>query len=601
MPFYSRVPKDMAKNVAFRKYILDLAETSLDYQQQLFIACKRDILFFANTFLWVYEPRQSMVYPFITYPFQDRTIAVMSRDIGKRDMGIEKSRDMGATWVFLSVFFHEWIFKKRRAFGLVSRTEDLVDKRDDPDTLMWKIDFHLLNLPGWMVPPVNRGKLSLKNLSTNSTITGYSATADVGRGGRKTAFGMDEMAAFRIDDGYAVWASTQHVTDCRIAVSTPKGLAGVFADTLSNKQSEMTKISMHWSEHPQKKLGLYQSIDDHVQIIDEEYDFPEDYGFIKDGKLRSPWYDEQCRRHPVPQFIAQELDIDYGGSGFPFFNGTVIERHMRDYVTDPFTRGELIFNTEDYDTTWLANPAGRLLLWTHLTIDELPVKDQDYVIGCDVATGSGGDFTTNSVASVALKTTGEKVAELSVNDLAPHEFADYVIALRKFFMGPSGEAYVIWEDNGPGVQFRKHFLAKSNHRIYFRQNEKSVYQKRSAMPGFWSTKETKRTLLGEYGKGLESGKFINHSGPALEEMTHYIHLPTGAIEHDKSQATLDPTAAGENHGDRVIADALCYKGCESSPAGLKENNTIDAPVGSMAWRFEQAKADSFKRKRNEWL
>ena len=468
---------------------------------------------------------------------------------------------------------------------------------------MWKLDFHLENLPRWMRPQFDRVKLTLKNSNNASIITGYSATQDVARGGRKTSFAMDELASFRVDDGFAAWASTQHVTDCRIAVSTPKGKAGIFAEQMCSKAVSMIKLSIHWSEHPWKRLGLYRSNNGQLEILDEEYSFPPDYEFVLDGKLRSPWYDEECRRHPIPALIAQELDIDYAGSGFPFFDASMVSNHMTQYACEPFHRGELDYDRENWTPFWMPNPRGRLLLWTNLTVDEEPPHGRNYAIGVDVATGKGGDQSTNSVATVVDMLTGEKIAELTVGDQSPEDWADTVFALRKWFYGPDGLAYLIWEDNGPGGQFGRRMMKIPGglSRLYYRESEKLVTGKRTKYPGWYSNRENKRTLLGEYARALREGLFVNRSRPALEEMLHYRHLSTGSVEHDRSQATLDPTAAKENHGDRVIADALAWRAVGSVAPKEKETGVNrKPPYGSMAWRFEQLELAKSSRE-DRWL
>lgn len=598
MPHYFHVPKDPVPNLYYRETILELAEDNVDFQQQLWIASSRDELFFVNTFLYVFEPREAVVLPFITWPFQDETFIHMDKAIGKTDMGVEKSRDMGISWMFLTAFFYRWMFRSRQTFGLVSRTEDAVDKRDDPDTLMWKLDFHLDNLPYWMRPDYERLRLSLKNNANNSVISGYAATGDVARGGRKTAFGFDEAASWNIDDGFAAWASTQHVTNSRVMVSTPKGMAGIFAEQMKKKDAEMLKLSLHWSLHPDKVIGLYRSTNGELEIIDDEYDFPPDYPFVLDGKLRSPWYDRECRRHPVPALISQELDIDYGGSGFPFFNAKAVDDHARKFACEPFIVGDIDYD-EDHEPTFREMKGGPLRVWLHLTVEKKPPA-ADYVIGCDVATGTAGEQSTNSTASIVNKATGEKVGEYAINSQYPDKFADTVIALRKWFSGPSGDAFVGWERNGPGYQFGKHFMENSPHRVYYRESLDQHGGKTTKSPGWHSGKTEKRLLLGEYGKAIDRAMFVNHSLVALDEMLHYIHLPDGKIEHDRSQSTLDPTSAGENHGDRVIADALAWRLAEVKPGKQEKEKQTAPPYGSMAWRFRQ-QDERARRIQEAWL
>ena len=168
LPFYSRVPKEPGRNLDYRMRLLDLATKSEDVRQQLWCMSSRDRLFFINSFCYVYEPRSSAILPFLTWDFQDRCILLLEDAIGKQDLGMEKSRDMGATWIVLTTFFWKWMFRRRQAYGLVSRNEDAVDKKDDPDCLMWKLDFLLENLPHWMRPSTERSRLSIKNNNNQS-------------------------------------------------------------------------------------------------------------------------------------------------------------------------------------------------------------------------------------------------------------------------------------------------------------------------------------------------------------------------------------------------------------------------------------------------
>ena len=98
----------------------------------------------------------------------------------------------------------------------------------------------------------DRSSLKLKQPQNESTIVGYSATGDVARGGRKLAFMMDELAAFKADDGYAAYASTQHVTDCRIMLSTPQGAGGIFYEVANADSPDIEVITLPWFLHPHK-------------------------------------------------------------------------------------------------------------------------------------------------------------------------------------------------------------------------------------------------------------------------------------------------------------------------------------------------------------
>lgn len=598
---YFSVPKEPSNNLQYRLAIIEEADKDKDFRIDLWTACRHDILFWVNTFGWLFEPRIPAKLPFVTYPFQDRSFITMMRDIGKKDIGVEKSRDMGFTWIAIYLFAHQFIFEEMRAFGLVSRTEDLVDKSEDPDCLMWKFDFIFEHLPTWMCPPIDRKKLTIKNARNGSSILGYAATGDVARGGRKTAFLKDEMAAWRIDDSYACAASTQSVSDCRVILSTPQGRVGYFAETMANPNAEITKISAHWSQHPDKRRGLYQyeKATEEIKFLDDKYEYPEGYQFVRDGKVRSPWYDRECRRHPIPSKIAQELDIDYGGSGAPFFAASTVESHITDHACPPTKKGNLDFSRDDYEGEWVDHDDGEIELWINLNIHNQPEGRYRYGIGCDIATGAGGEYSTASTASVVNLDTGEKVAAMVCATTEPHAFAEKVYSLRKFFEGPQGIAFLIWEVNGPGGLFTKWIMKLCPQRVFFRRSESTVTKKRTDKPGWHSGKDEKLLLLGEYTRAIERRTFINHCQHALKECFDYVYTETGSVIHNRSKSTHDPSSAGENHGDRVIADALASR-LVKDPSARKaeEEKPKEAPYGSMAWRMQLAEDD---KKKDPWL
>ena len=102
MSLYGLVPKTLKENLEFRRDLLQWADTP-DRQRTLWTACKHDVLFFINAFCWLYEPRNSRlrgttsnVIPFITYGFQDQAFLDMNESLGTTDIGLEKSRDLGA-------------------------------------------------------------------------------------------------------------------------------------------------------------------------------------------------------------------------------------------------------------------------------------------------------------------------------------------------------------------------------------------------------------------------------------------------------------------------------------------------------------------------
>ncbi len=577
-PYAGLVPKEYTANLRFRRRVLELAYQDEEYAKELWIACKRDYLFYFNVFGWTYNPRlmpKSTVVPFITYAYQDKGFEEMfMAAIMGYDLYVEKSRDMGVTWMFLWVDDYLWRFHSDQSIRLVSRNENLVDKTEDPDSLFWKLDFINDHLPYFLRleddVDQHRTHLQLKNHKTGSMINGVSTTGDVSRGGRCGLMDLDEFAA--VDEGEAVLKSTRDVTNCRFFVSTHKGTNTAFYRL---GKTNIRKLRMHWSEHPEKRKGLYQAdakgvirlLDDFKGTVRDNtgqmYRFPEDYPFRKDGKLRSPWYDVQCDRASHPMEIAQELDIDPFSSDFQFFDSKKIDEIESRDVRFPTDAGELIYDTDLRCPSFRPSKEGKLLLWVDL-VDGKPPSDTEYVMGVDIAAGTGA---SNSAIAVYDKSTRTKVAEFASPFIKPEAFARYAVALAWFF----GESYMIWDGGGHGRVFGDSVIEEGYRNIYYKRNEQSLDKKLSLIPGCFLNPKEKLAVLGGYRKALQDGTIIQRSHDANAECLQYVFTTSNTVEHSSCRNTIDPSGARDNHGDRVVADALANKGMDTSGTPIEED------------------------------
>jgi len=589
-PYDNLVPRGLKENLEFRRRVIQEAGGDRATAEELYIMCSRDPMFYVDTFIWTYDPRKSgqRVVPMILYDFQiDPFIDVLKAITHGHDLLIEKSRDMGATWLCLLAFEWFYHFREFTTFLCMSRKEDLVDKTDDPDALFSKLDFVYKNQPGWLRPQMNRTSLHFYNLNTSSTMDGSSTTSDTARGGRRTAILLDEFAS--VPDGYAVMQSTSQTTNCRIFNSTPKGAGNAFAALA--KKPDIVRFRLHWSQHPDKKLGLYTSKDGTLEQLDRTYPFPLDYPFIRDGKVRSPWYDEQCRRAAHPAEIAAELDIDYQASDFLFFDSLVLDRLIVKDTMAPFLKGDLIF--DDQDCTFKEfhrNPEGYLELWAFPDVNDVWPTDIVFGVGADIAAGTGA---SNSTLSILNLKTGEKIGAYANPHTPPEQFAKLTVALCRWF----NNAFLIWEANGHGRPYGRTVLDAGYRNIYYKQDEQAAYRKSSTVPGWYTTLGSKLLLLTDYRKALKDGQFVNRQQVALDECRQYVFRPGGQLVHVASENAIDPSGAGDNHADRVIADALVCRAAKQPRSTVKQEKFI--PEHCFAKRREQHVA-VLREKEDQW-
>ena len=570
------VPKGRDEHLTWRMEVLDLCRLAPGGEDEgrawrglMWGVSRRDVIFWLNTFVWIHEPMYTgALVPFNTWGYQDETVRAIGAAIGKEDIGLVKSRDMGASWMILAVLLHRWMFYDMQNFMVASRKEELVDSPEDPSTLFWKLDCMINNLPEWMKPRVMRQKLLLANKGNRSVFTGESTNNDLSRAGRLTALMLDEFGS--VKNGREVLSASQASTLCRIFVGTPKGSNNAFYDIMHNEN--LKKIELHWSQHPLKNVGMR--------------DDPNE----KRGKW-SPWFEKEKKRAGHPVEIAQELEMDWGGSDYQFFREPDMQMIREKYIRAPMIVGEL--GVEDrVEDRFVEQEHGRFRIWSCVGEDGIPVHTRRYVVGGDIGLGTGA---SNSVLVVVDCTSKEKVLEFASPNISPQDLAKLAIKLCNLFRTETETeltpAKLIWEANGPGRTFGKEVWEQGFRNVYYRENEKSVRGSIADMvPGWYSTVADKMVVLTEYRSAMLDGSFIERSKLALDECLEYVYDFNGGVVFSRSRSKDDPTKARENHGDRVIATALAFKLSKSKQDAIAVPKET-APKDSMGWRREQGRRD----------
>lgn len=580
------VPKDLDANLKYRRALWRLGNEDRVVRRHVIEACSKDLLFFTNAFVWTFDPRRSdyPAIPLVTFEAQDNALREIEAAIGNYDLFTDKSRCVGATWCSLVPIWHRFRFKDLQSFLLVSRNKDYVEKKGNPKALFTKLDFLIRYLPPWLRTPINRDTRTdshLLNPYNRSVIDGESTTGDLAAGDRRTCIFLDEFSRFELADGYRALESTQNSSFSRLFNGTPEGMGNAHYKV---RQSSIRKFSLHWSQWPVNAVGMYTSRGDKLILLDVKYwrkripveqikaepilvvegrygytgtgrecERPElcEYPFILDGKLRSLYYDNEWNRAPLKSIIASQLDIDYLGAGSPVADPAEIAKAIKDYARDPVAIGEL-----NYDSVtccplgFKSNIRGRLLLWCPLDIHGRPPSDLKCVVGADIAVGTGA---SNSCAVVWAAKTGEKVAEYANPTIGPYRFAAFCVALARWF-----GAHLIWEANGCGREFGQRVYDTGFRDFYYRKVETKPNKPETDFAGWWSTTDTKRSLIIEYAEATFSGACVNRSKRAIEELGQYQYGEGNSVFHTAAESSLDPTGARDAHGDLVIADGCAY-------------------------------------------
>lgn len=602
-----RAPKNPKENAAYRRALIEATRGNAELQEECWIRASRDPVWYCDTWGYTFNPMDHPLCPdrpFILYDFQESLLhnvieAMEYRGLGRTDRLVEKSRKMGATWVIELGAEFMWHFRGGQSILFGSNKEDNVDMFGNPASLFGKLDYFLDKLPGWLRPRFERVKLLLTNVDNGSIIKGESTNDNFARSGRFGMIFMDEFAA--VENGLKLLAATQAASRTRIVCSTHQGSQTAFNELREKMHRETPDrvLRIHWTAHPEYSRGLYTSEKDQagryvVRVVDESYPWERSssgaivYPFVLDGKVRSPWYDEEERSAPNEQIIGQELDINPATSGSPLMHPDKLTAVIRRSAKAPLKIGDLSYDDSGKNPRFSEIGNGRLRLWCPLDKHDMPPESK-YAVTCDIGMGTGGDRSSNSVAVVSDVATCTKVAEFCWFDILPQDFGVYAVALCRWFHN----AELAWEAPGPGAQFSKAIRQLEYQYLHrFWSSDTDVNRTRTEKKGAWHpSKDAKRNLLENYAYALHNGLYENPSREALAEVAEYERQSDKTIVHVKSVKSVNPDVAGEAHGDRVIADALAVLVIDASPrARDDEKLMLDPPENTAAWRQKHNRA-----------
>lgn len=224
--------------------------------------------------------------PFVLFNKQIVAVLWLNERLGMGDGGlIEKSRDMGATWICCAYSVWIWLYREGSSVGWGSRKEKLVDELGNMDSIFEKLRTLVRALPWYVLPLGFNAKahahyMRLINPDNEATVTGETGD-NIGRGGRKLIYFKDESAHY--ERAELIEAALGDNTDIQIDLSSVNGLGNVFYRRRHALPAERVLV-LDWRDHP--------------------------------GKTQA-WYDSKKKEKDdmgLSHIFAQEVDRDYGAS-----------------------------------------------------------------------------------------------------------------------------------------------------------------------------------------------------------------------------------------------------------------------------------------------
>jgi len=611
-------PKDPIANIEWRIRCRDRGLTDKRFREAFFQCCMDDPIFWFNAVLWVYEPRAKVkTKPFVTWVHQDPVILRMDETIDEAtenehpiSLTVPKSRAQGGTYLYLGVMLRRALRDSGFAGGLVTRNEELVDSRTDSSAVMHKLAWMADRLPCWFLPEEYKRNLTEHTIAfpNGSLFSGYSATGDVARGGRCTMFAFDEPGSEEFVAGskdFKVMSSVSHVSNCTFLVSTFGLDSGVFYESATDPENRRV-IKLDWKDNPEHSRNAYVFKDgaaeairpeeaDNVRVYiashERELKSIERRGHKIEGKFRSPWYDAHCLLPgATPRFIARELDMDPRGAVGKLFDTELLDTVMHRDVRPPVWQGKPIFDSETLGMKGLiSRNDGPLKLWFKPGLDgSAPLGP--FSVGCDIAVGGDGAYSSNSVASIIDDRTGEQVGEYTIRGMQSITFARNVIGLCIWLRN----AMLGWEDSGVSGPFGKEVMeTRCYGNIYFREVAEIGSRRKTRKAGWANRKDDdKAGLFEDMALAMASGEYTVRSEDLVRECGEY-EWEKGKIVH---RPTKNRDGNEKAHGDRAISAGvawLVYTDKGQSKAVDSSDESSQTPVyGSFLWREQMERTNT---------
>lgn len=304
-------------------------------QAEAIVKCSQEdgFLYFFDYFLMTFDPREKAAKhnPFILFDYQRDYLRWLHHNVetGQHNL-LEKSRDMGATWLVVGYVVWRFIFKTGFTCLMGSQKEKKTDNRD-VESLFGKAEYLLRNMPPYIRPSgfdfkKHRQFLKIINPENGNSILGDSANPDFGRQGRYSMVVLDEFAFWDYAD--QAWrAVTGGATPCAVAVSTPNG---------TNKfkhlrfDSGIPVYTMHWTLHPSRNQMWYerQKIGKTAEDIAQELDIS--YSKSVMGRVYPEWEHVkwgEVQYEPSREILCYSWDFGRG-------DGCAIIRWAKNLSTD---------------------------------------------------------------------------------------------------------------------------------------------------------------------------------------------------------------------------------------------------------------------------
>lgn len=458
-------------------------------------------LFYFSTFIYVVHPVRGKV-KFDLYPYQK---SVLYQFLAKRFNIILKFRQAGITELISMFCLWLAMYHPNKKINIISIKDTTAKK------VLKKIKYMYKNLPWYLQTPIINGRAneygsaSLMEFSNGSFIESIPTSSEAGRSESLSLLVIDEAAIVRWAS--QIWAAafpTLSTGGSAIVNSTPYGIGNFYHSTWVDSiagGNVFNPIRLYWQMHPER--------DDN-------------------------WYKEMSTALG-PKRTAQEIDGDFLNSGSSVFDLTDIKA-IEDCLSDyPVIKTR--FNGQYKQFC-------------------LPVKDTEYFIGADVATGRATDYSSFT----CMDKDGEEQC-IYKGRMPVDKYAR--------LLGDTGTLFnfatIAPESNDIGLAVTSFLQTEGYPRLYYYQ--KMVKKKGQARPevdkspGWLTTNKNRSIIIGGLEQDIRENNIIVKDPFFIQEAYTFIYDSLGrpvAMGKHKNNTSGDIDLETEVYADDdIMGKAIC--------------------------------------------
>lgn len=369
------------------------------------------LILFANTAVWLMEPRESGDYtelPMLLRPEQEKFLRRIWHCIhAGKPIHIDKTRDTGASWCICIALIWFALFTRNFLCILGSITEDKIDKKGEKGTLFAKLDFIVESLKvdvPWLYPEGYRDRqpyrtyMKLAIPASGAVLAGQAPNERFGRGDRQKCIVCDEFAHW--EKQREAFAAMSQTSNCIIYISTPNGPGNLFAQLAHPRagvKQSVERFTLSWEDDPSKN---YWEANDDPEAPWYEDNAP--------GAMIQPWLEAQKLKYAHdPVLMAQEVFIDYNRSLQGVIYAGIEKARIGKF---PYNPDFDLYTSWDYGLTdhtailWIQY---NHLTGRHIVIDCLQMSGKSifwyipFIFGMDIALGDPeGGYLPNQLRQI---------------------------------------------------------------------------------------------------------------------------------------------------------------------------------------------------------